>query len=80
MEFSAVTGRQAFDRHTAAETLAAILHEEPPSATDIAPRVIPVEFGRIIRHCLEKHPAATCWRDQAPMPVTWSLVKKWDIY
>ena len=53
--FEMLMGRRAFDRATAAETIAAIL-------TDAAPRVhvsdpqAPAELGQIVAHCLEKQP------------------------
>ena len=53
--YEMVTGRQAFARPTAAETLAAILAVPAPdvsaSGTDV-----PAELGRIISRCLEKQP------------------------
>ncbi|HZI67478.1 MAG TPA: serine/threonine-protein kinase, partial [Thermoanaerobaculia bacterium] len=54
--YEMVTGRRAFARDTAAETLTAILREdpEPLSATEGA---VPVELDRIVGHCLEKNPA-----------------------
>ena len=51
--FEMVTGRRAFARDTAAETMTAILKEPVPeltaSATDAAP-----ELSRVVAHCLEK--------------------------
>ncbi|HVE66544.1 MAG TPA: protein kinase [Thermoanaerobaculia bacterium] len=54
--YEMVTGRRAFARDTAAETLTAILREdpEPVSATEGA---VPLELDRIVAHCLEKNPA-----------------------
>ena len=48
-------GRKAFRGDTAADTVSAILREEPPdlSATN---RTIPPALERIVRHCLEKSP------------------------
>ena len=53
--YEMVTGRRAFQRETAAETMTAILHDEPPDATTSSPPV-PAELGRIIRQCLAKSP------------------------
>src|SRR5207245_3428306 len=53
--FEMVTGRRAFCRETAAETMTAILHEEPPDPTTSG-QAVPVEAGRIIRQCLAKSP------------------------
>src|SRR5262249_11211588 len=50
-----LTGQPAFRRDTAAETMTAILKEDPPdlaaSRVDINPAL-----DRIVRHCLEKNP------------------------
>jgi eukaryotic-like serine/threonine-protein kinase len=54
--YEMVTGRRAFARQSAAETMAAILQDEPPeiAASD---KDLPCELDRLIRHCLEKSPA-----------------------
>lgn len=53
--YEMLTGRRAFRRDTAAETMTAILKEDPP---DLAPMVpgLPPGLDRIVRHCLEKDP------------------------
>jgi Tol biopolymer transport system component len=52
--YEMVTGVRAFVRETGAETMTAILREDPP---DISPdRGVPAAFERIIRRCLEKKP------------------------
>jgi serine/threonine protein kinase/tetratricopeptide (TPR) repeat protein len=48
-----VTGRQAFERATASDTLAAILNEMPLPLGDSG-RHVPPELARVIQHCLEK--------------------------
>jgi serine/threonine protein kinase/WD40 repeat protein len=48
-------GQRAFKRDTAAETMAAILNEEPSEASGKNPPVTPA-LERIVRHCLEKRP------------------------
>ncbi|HWN44022.1 MAG TPA: protein kinase [Thermoanaerobaculia bacterium] len=53
--YEMLTGRRAFQRDSAAETMAAILREEPPDLADSG-RVIPPGLERVIRHCLEKDP------------------------
>ncbi len=53
--YEMVTGRRAFQRETAAETMTAILHDEPPEAT-ISGHPVPAQLGRIIRQCLAKNP------------------------
>src|SRR5947208_3086750 len=54
--YEMLTGRRAFRRETAAETMTAILHDEPPNPTQ-AGKAIPAELGRIIRQCLAKNPS-----------------------
>ncbi len=48
-------GRRAFHGESAADTLSAILREDPPELTAVNPRVSPA-LERIVRHCLEKNP------------------------
>jgi Tol biopolymer transport system component len=52
--YEMLTGRRAFSRDSDAETIAAILHEEPPNLENL-PDLPPV-LTRTIRHCLEKRP------------------------
>jgi dipeptidyl aminopeptidase/acylaminoacyl peptidase len=54
--YELVSGRRAFQRDTAAETLTAILREDPPALAASAAE-IPPGFARVIEHCLEKNPA-----------------------
>lgn len=53
--YEMVTGRRAFSRETAAETLTAILREDPEPLSSA--EGVPVELDRIVAHCLEKNPA-----------------------
>ena len=53
--YEMVTGRRAFQRDTAAETMTAILKEEPPPLRDSGTQ-IPPEVVRVLDHCLEKNP------------------------
>jgi eukaryotic-like serine/threonine-protein kinase len=48
-------GRRAFSGRTGAETMAAILKEEPSDPLESG-RVLPGELVRIITHCIEKSP------------------------
>src|SRR5437660_8586719 len=50
-----ITGRRAFRRETMAETMTAILKEEPEELTESNPNVSP-SLERIVRRCLEKKP------------------------
>ena len=54
--YEMVSGKRAFHRDSAADTMSAILHEEPPELTETA-RNVPSGLERIVRHCLEKNPA-----------------------
>jgi TolB-like protein/tetratricopeptide (TPR) repeat protein len=54
--FEMLTGRRAFRRDTAAETLTAILREDPPELSGSGSR-IPPALAAIVRECLEKDPA-----------------------
>ena len=49
------TGKKAFHRDTAVDTLAAILHEEPVSLSIAAPQT-PVPLHWIVQRCLAKEP------------------------
>jgi Tol biopolymer transport system component len=49
-----LTGRRAFDRGSAAETLAAIIREEPEPLAGLPD--VPPALERIVMHCLEKSP------------------------
>jgi TolB-like protein/Flp pilus assembly protein TadD len=53
--YEMVTGRRAFARATAADTMAAILTEEPPDPSGIH-QAVPPPLSRVIAHCLEKQP------------------------
>ena len=53
--YEMLAGERAFIRDTAAETMAAILKEEP--AEFASTRAITPALDRIVRHCLEKKPA-----------------------
>jgi serine/threonine protein kinase len=52
--YEMVTGRRAFDGPTAADTIVAVLHHEPPGIS--ATESIPNGLERIVRRCLEKDP------------------------
>ena len=48
-------GKPTFGRPTSADTMSAILNEEPPPLSQLAPDT-PAAFERVIRRCLEKNP------------------------
>jgi Tol biopolymer transport system component len=52
--YEMLSGRRAFKRDTQADTLAAILNEEPPELTSVNAS-LPPALERIVRHCLEKN-------------------------
>jgi eukaryotic-like serine/threonine-protein kinase len=53
--YEILTGRRAFQKPTSAETMAAILNEEPPAITQTTFQ-IPPALQRVVRRCLEKNP------------------------
>jgi serine/threonine protein kinase/Tol biopolymer transport system component len=55
--YEMLSGHRAFRGQTTADTISAILREEPPDLTATG-RDVPPMLERIVRHCLEKDPAA----------------------
>jgi serine/threonine protein kinase/DNA-binding beta-propeller fold protein YncE len=53
--FEMLSGKRAFSRDTAAETMAAILKEDPQELSEMNRNISPA-LDRIVRHCLEKNP------------------------
>jgi serine/threonine protein kinase len=53
--YEMVSGTRAFQRATAADSMSAILTQDPPELTGSRPDLSPA-LDRIIRHCLEKNP------------------------
>ena len=53
--YEMVSGKRAFRGDTPADTMSAILKEEPADLTE-SNRNLPPAFDRIVRHCLEKNP------------------------
>ncbi len=53
--FEMLTGKRAFARATAADTMAAVLKEDPPDLDETS-RPIPPGLRRVLDHCLEKIP------------------------
>jgi serine/threonine protein kinase/Tol biopolymer transport system component len=51
-----LTGQPAFQGTTAADTMTAILREEPPALSDLRGEAV-AGLDRVVRHCLEKTPA-----------------------
>jgi eukaryotic-like serine/threonine-protein kinase len=53
--YEMLSGRRAFHGESAAETMSAILKEDPPELSDTNKTVSPA-LERIVNHCLEKNP------------------------
>ena len=51
--YELLSGKRAFKRETNAETMAAIMRDEPPELSESG-RNIPPALDRIVKHCLEK--------------------------
>src|SRR5262245_59411086 len=55
--YEMLSGRRAFHGESAAETMSAILKEDPPELSDLNKSVSP-GLERLVNHCLEKNPEA----------------------
>jgi TolB-like protein/Flp pilus assembly protein TadD len=53
--YELLSGKKAFKRNTASDTIAAILKEDPPELTASGRNISPA-LDRIVHHCLEKEP------------------------
>ena len=53
--YEMVMGKRSFFKPTEADTISAILNEEPPSISQFSPET-PAALERVIRRCLEKNP------------------------
>jgi Tol biopolymer transport system component len=54
--YEMISGQPAFRGETSADTMSAILKEEPAELSETA-RSVPPALERMVRHCLEKNPA-----------------------
>jgi len=54
--YEMLSGQRAFKRNTNAETMTAILNEEPQELSSRIGVAIPPAIERIVRHCMEKQP------------------------
>lgn len=54
--FEMLSGKRAFHGETPADTMSAILKEDPPQLSETG-RTVPPGLERIVNHCLEKNPA-----------------------
>ncbi len=53
--YEMLTGRRAFEKGTSAETMSAILNEDPPPVSQTA-EIFPASMQKIVSRCLEKKP------------------------
>ena len=53
--YELLRGKRAFQKPTSAETMTAILNEDPPDVSQLAPTV-PAALQRVLQRCLEKNP------------------------
>src|SRR5271165_6031680 len=53
--YEMVMGRRTFERSTSADTMSAILNEDPAPISELAPET-PVGLQRVVLRCLEKNP------------------------
>jgi serine/threonine protein kinase len=53
--YEMLTGKRAFHKPTSAETMNAILNEDPPGVSQVAPN-LPPGLQRIVNRCLQKSP------------------------
>ena len=67
MLYEMATGRRAFQKKTAIDTLAAILNEEPEPVSSINPQT-PAPVRWIVQRCLGKEPRRTLCVDRRPGP------------
>jgi eukaryotic-like serine/threonine-protein kinase len=69
--YELLSGRKAFRRDSASDTIVAILKEEPAELTGTG-RAIPPALDHVVRHCLEKNPDD---RFQAAKDVAFALTE-----
>jgi eukaryotic-like serine/threonine-protein kinase len=53
--YEMLTGKRAFLKPTSPETMSAILNEDPPEISQVAPN-LPFSLQRVVHRCLEKNP------------------------
>ena len=53
MLYEMIAGRRAFSRETAAQTMTAIIENQPPPLSESG-KPIPRELDRVVTRCLEK--------------------------
>jgi serine/threonine protein kinase/Tol biopolymer transport system component len=73
--YEMLSGKRAFHGDSSADTMSAILKEDPPDLTETNRNVSPA-LERVVRHCLEKNPAE---RFQSARDITFNLDALSDI-
>jgi len=73
--YEMLSGKRAFPGESAADTMSAILKEDPPDLAETNHNVSPA-LERIVRHCLEKNPAE---RFQSARDVAFNLEALTDV-
>jgi serine/threonine protein kinase len=73
--YEMLSGKRAFHGDSSADTMSAILKEEPPDLAETN-RNVPPALERVVRHCLEKNPAE---RFQSARDITFNLDALSDI-
>ena len=73
--YEMLSGKRAFHGDSSADTMSAILKEDPPDLTETNRNISPA-LERIVRHCLEKNPAE---RFQSARDVAFNLEALTDI-
>ena len=73
--YEMLSGKRAFHGDSAADTMTAILKEDPPDLNETNRNISPA-FDRIVRHCLEKSPAE---RFQSARDVAFNLEALSDV-
>ena len=53
--YEGLTGKRAFQKPTAAETMSAILNEDPPGVSQLA-ATVPPALQKVVHRCMEKNP------------------------
>src|SRR5436190_8142141 len=73
--YEMISGKRAFHGETPADTMSAILKEDPPELSETG-RNVPPALARIVNHCLEKSPAQ---RFQSSSDVAFALEALTDV-
>jgi serine/threonine protein kinase/Tol biopolymer transport system component len=73
--YEMLSGKRAFHGDSAADTMSAILKDDPPDLTETNRNISPA-LERIVRHCLEKNPAE---RFQSARDVAFNLEALTDV-